>query len=120
MVNKALCNLHFLQIEIPHNLLNEVQPCHDLVDLSNPFIEEEIDRVVGHLPIVKVPGPDGYNGKFMKSCWHIIKDDFYFLCQEFHENNISLQCLNDSIITLIPNMSSPKTPNDIREISLLN
>jgi hypothetical protein len=56
----------------------------------------------------------------MKSCWHIIKHDFYFLCQEFNEHNISLKFLNDSLITLITKKASPETPNDFRPISLLN
>ena len=56
----------------------------------------------------------------MKSYWHIIKHDFYLLCKEFHEQNISLKCLNDSIITLIPRKASPETPDDFRPISLIN
>jgi hypothetical protein len=109
-----------LQTEIPIEILHMVQPAQDLTSLSEPFTEQEIDLVVSNLPIDKAPGPDGFNGKFMKSCWHIIKHDFYRLSQEFHEHNIPLQCINDLLITLIPKKTSLETPNDFRPISLLN
>jgi hypothetical protein len=76
--------------------------------------------VVSSLPVDKAPGPDGFNVKFLKSCWHIIKQDFYNLCQDFYEHNLSLKSLNDSLITLIPKKSAPESPNDFRPISLLN
>jgi hypothetical protein len=53
-----------------------VQPGHDLASVSVPFLEQEIDMVISSLPVDKAPGTDGFNGKFMKSCWHIIKHDF--------------------------------------------
>jgi hypothetical protein len=105
---------------VPEEILQLVQHIQNLNELSAHFTNEEIDKVVASLPIDKAPGPDGFNGQFIKSCWHIIKMDFYNMCKDFQEGNISLQCLNDSIITLIPKKSSPETPHDYRPISLLN
>jgi hypothetical protein len=45
-----------------------IQPTPRLEDLSVPFTKEEIDAVVSSLPIDKAPGPDGFNGQFLKSC----------------------------------------------------
>jgi hypothetical protein len=45
--------------------------------LSVPFTSQEIDKVIRLLPADKAPGPDGFNGLFLKVCWEIIKDDFY-------------------------------------------
>jgi hypothetical protein len=50
-----------------------IQPSPGLEDLSAPFIKEEIDVVVSSLPIDKAPGPNRFNGQFLKSCWPIIK-----------------------------------------------
>jgi hypothetical protein len=54
------------------------------------------------MPIDKASGPDGFNGLFMKKCWGTIKEDIYKLCQEFFDDSISLECLNESFIILVP------------------
>ena len=68
----------------------------------------------------KAPGPDGFNGFFMKSCWEIVKEDFYNLCFDFFNGSLDLQSINNSHITLIPKTNNPATVNDSRPISLLN
>jgi hypothetical protein len=72
------------------------------------------------MPIEKSPGPNGFNGLFIKKCWHIIKGDIYQLCLDFFEERIDLQALNNSYITLIPKVNSSMGVNDFRPISLLN
>jgi hypothetical protein len=97
-----------------------IQPADNLDSLSAPFRHDEIDDLVSELPSDKAPGPDGFNGLFVKTCWPIIKYDFYNLCQEFWEGKVNLQSINDAFITLIPKVHSPETPSDYRPISLLN
>ena len=92
----------------------------DLSALVMPFLKEEIDLIVKHLPSDKAPGPDGFNGVFMKKCWDIIKPDFYKLCEEFYNGELDLQSINNSYITLVPKISNPESINDYRPISLLN
>ena len=48
------------------------------------------------------PGPDGFNGLFLKKCWPIISVDFIRLVHEFHAGTAHLENLNDAFITLIP------------------
>ena len=88
--------------------------------LSEPFSTAEIDAVVKEMPIGRAPGPDGFNGCFLKTCWPIIKEDFYKMCQDFHDGNLDIGCISDGFITLIPKSSSPETANDYRPITLLN
>jgi hypothetical protein len=97
-----------------------IQPTEGLEELSAPFTKEEIDSVVRTLPIDKTPGPDGFNGQFLKSCWHIIKEDIYQLCFDFYEGNLNLESINMGHITLIPKVSSPENVNEYRPITLLN
>ena len=50
----------------------------------------------------------------------MIKEDFYDLCDKFHEGNVNLESINSSFITLVPKISSPESISDFRPISLLN
>jgi len=75
--------------------------------------------VVVVVVVDKAPGPDGFNGLFMKRCWDIIKEDFYKLCDDFFEGRLDLQSINTSFITLVPKVSNPESVNDFRPISLL-
>ena len=72
------------------------------------------------MPTDKAPGPDGFNGLFLKKCWPIVKGDFYTLCQDFYLGNLNIESINTSYIILIPKTSSPESVNDYRPISLMN
>ena len=99
-------------------LADLIQKCQGLEELSIPFVKEEIDNVIKIIPTDHAPGPDGFNGFFLKVCWDIIKEDFYALCEDFWKGAIILQCLNTSLITLIPKKLTPESVNDYRPISL--
>uniref|UniRef100_A0A8R7TIB7 Reverse transcriptase domain-containing protein n=1 Tax=Triticum urartu TaxID=4572 RepID=A0A8R7TIB7_TRIUA len=108
------------QLEFDFELSKLIQKCQGLEELSVPFTKEEIDNVIKIIPADCAPGPDGFDGIFLKVCWEIIKEDFYALCEDFWNGTINLQCLNTSFITLIPKKLTPETVNDYRPISLLN
>jgi hypothetical protein len=88
--------------------------------LTMPIAHEEIDLVVKRMPSDKAPGPDGFNGLFLKKCWHLIKNDFYSLCADFYDEVIILESINTSYITLVPKKDGTETVNDFRPISLMN
>lgn len=98
------------------SLLNQ----QDLRHLDGNFSQNEIDLVVKNLPYSHAPGPDGFNGLFIKKCWHIIKEDFTRLLKDFCSDNIDLKSINSSVIALIPKKDNPESINDYRPISLLN
>ena len=80
-----------------------------LDELVLPFEHEEIDSVVKRMPIDKAPGPDGFNGMFMKRCWQIIKQDFYSLCDEFYNGTVNLECISVSTTPTSPLCPRPVT-----------
>jgi hypothetical protein len=102
------------------NLNHLFSPIEGLEAISAPFSKEEIDKVIQKIPLDKAPGPDGFNGCFLKTCWDIVAPDFYKLCQDFAEGRLFLDSINNSLITLIPKKQAPITVNDYRPISLLN
>ena len=103
-----------------YNLSQLVQSNSNLRQLSRPFTIEEINNIVKQMPADKAPGPDGFNGYFIKSCWETTKGDFYSLCFDFFNGTLDLQSINNSFITLIPKTNNLVSVNDFRPISLLN
>lgn len=102
------------------NLADLIQPVEGLHSLITPFSTEEINNIVQNMPSDKAPSPDDFIGRFLKTCWHMIINDFYSLCDDFFDGSISLECLNTSFTTLIPKVNNPVTINDSRPISLLS
>jgi hypothetical protein len=87
--------------------------------LDQEFSHNEIDKLIAELPLDKAPYLDGFNRMILKKCWPIIKDNFYALFDDFYHEQVSLQCLNSSYITLVPKTHSPVGVNDYELISLL-
>jgi hypothetical protein len=108
------------QPQMLFDLNSLIHPTRGQEDLSAPFTKAEIDAVVKSMPLDKAPGPDGFNGQFLKSYWHIIKEDIYQLFFDFYEGNLNLESINMGHITLIPKVASPETVNEYRPITLLN
>jgi hypothetical protein len=100
--------------------LSDLLTLHDLSGLDADFSQEEIDTVIKSLPNSHAPGPDGFNGLFIKKSWNIVKDDFIRLFRDFCHHNIDLKRINSSIIALIPEKKNPQSVDDYRPISLLN
>lgn len=51
--------------------------------LVEKFSEDEIDQAVASCDASKALGPDGFNFKFIKNSWDVIKLDVYDLVHEF-------------------------------------
>lgn len=102
------------------DLASLIHQVDGLDSLVSPFRTDEIDSIVKRMPNDKAPGPDGFNGLFLKKCWQFIKSDFYALCSAFYHGYVNLECINTSYITSVPKRESPETVNDFRPISLMN
>lgn len=108
------------EFQMKFNLQNIIKKVEGLDQLTVPFTKEEIDVVIKEMPADRAPGPDGFSGIFIKKCWHIIKEDFYELCNQLYEGGLNLESINEGFITLTPKVRSPKTVSDFRPITLLN
>jgi hypothetical protein len=82
-----------------------------------PFSEQEIDKVINTIPSNKSRRPDGFNGMFLKVCCDIIDFGFYKLYADLWDGMISMQCLNNSLITFVPKMLAHELVNDYKPIS---
>jgi hypothetical protein len=111
---------HSEGITMQFDLSRLITRVQGLEEISQSFLQEEIDLVLKHMPPDKSPGRDGFTGIFLKRCWPIIKEDFLKLIQDFHEGTLQLKNINESYITLVPKVHSPESVNDYRPISLTN
>jgi hypothetical protein len=107
-------------IQMQFDLSQLLQRVEGLDELTEPFSRKEIDDVIKAMPSDRAPGPDGFNGLFLKKCWPIIKYDYYRLVEEFQEGSLKLANINGSYITLVPKKPSPLVVSDYRPISLTN
>nr|GEX94408.1 transposon TX1 uncharacterized [Tanacetum cinerariifolium] len=85
---------------------------------SHMSVEEIKEAVVG-CANSKAPGSDGFNFKFIKTFWDIIKFEF-LECIKFFETSVRLtNGCNPSFIALIPKRKDPLGFGDYRPISLI-
>lgn len=93
----------------------------DLAELDAPISEEEVWGVIKELAMDKAPGPDGFTGRFYKSCWQIIKEDIMRAIGALHGGDARrLQNLNSAYMVLIPKLQDAKQVGDFRPISLVH
>lgn len=87
--------------------------------LTEPFSHEEIDEAVTSCDSSKAPEPDGFNFKFIKSVWEVIKVDIYEIVHEFWASPKLPKGCNNTFIALIPKIENPNEFKDFRPISMV-
>ncbi|GKU98552.1 hypothetical protein SLEP1_g11544 [Rubroshorea leprosula] len=87
--------------------------------LTSPFTEEEIKIAVGECDSMKAPGPNGFNFRFVKAEWDVIKADVVRFLQEFQANGKLVRGLNTSFVVLVPKVENPVRIEEYRPISLV-
>ena len=93
----------------------------DLSCLEAPFSEEEVWATINAMPADRAPGPDGFTGRFYKSCWQIIKADVLAALVSIHQGDLRhLELLNSAYLTLIPKKLDALEAKDYRPISLVH
>ncbi|VFQ69344.1 unnamed protein product [Cuscuta campestris] len=110
---EPVCDDNLLFSYIP-NLIGEAD--NNMI-CTIPF-EEEIRGAVWDLNANSAPGPDGYNGTFFKTFWHIIRDEVVRATQEFFLGLPIPKSYGATLLTLIPKVENPKPLGDFRPISL--
>jgi hypothetical protein len=114
-----------LGAEIQRPFTLDLLNCHrnavDLSALESPFSEKEVQDMIASLSNDKALGPDGFTGRFYKSCWHIIKTDVMAALETLrHGNAHKLGLLNSAYLVLIPKKMDALTARDFRPISLIH
>ncbi|XP_071740088.1 uncharacterized protein [Rutidosis leptorrhynchoides] len=91
----------------------------DNIILESKFIEKEIWDALNDCENSKAPGPDGFNMKFFKKHWDLIKNDLINDLDWFWTNTEISKGCNASFFTLIPKKPNPIGLNEYRPICLI-
>jgi hypothetical protein len=93
----------------------------DLQGLEQPTSEAEVWNTIKQLPPDKVPGPDGFTGRFYKACWSIIKKDIMAaILAVWNKDFRNFRYLNTAFITLLPKKEDAILAKDFLPISLIH
>lgn len=87
--------------------------------LVAPFSQEEINEAVNSCNAQKAPGPDGYNFKFIKESWEVIKEDVYKIFEEFWTSSKLPRGSNVAFVALIAKIDNPMGLKDYKPISMV-
>lgn len=88
--------------------------------LMQPVTKEEVRRAVCSMGAFKAPGPDGIQPFFFQRFWHVVGDSVKYFVQCGIRNGSIPDCVNQSLITLIPKVEHPEEISQFRPISLCN
>ena len=80
---------------------------------------EEIKNAVWACGIDKAPGFDGFNFRFIREMWEVLKEEIFDTVIEFFRDGGSLRHLNVTWVTLIPKKENPTAIEDYRPISMV-
>ncbi|KAJ9538630.1 LOW QUALITY PROTEIN: hypothetical protein OSB04_031363 [Centaurea solstitialis] len=87
--------------------------------LEVPFSEVEVWTAIKNCGSSKAPGPDGFNFRFLKKFWPLLKQDILLALEWFWENGKINDGCNSSFISLIPKVTCLLNLNEYRRISLI-
>lgn len=94
---------------------------HSLDGLDLLFKEEEVWNTIKQLPSDKVPGCDGFTGRFYKTSWDTIKEDVLKAISAVWGRKFrNFESLNSAYITLLPKKNGADQPKDFKPISLVH
>lgn len=87
--------------------------------LVSPFSRTEIEEAVESCNAQKAPGPDGFNFRFIKESWEVIKEDVFKIFDEFWASGKLPKGSNVAFIALIAKIETPMGLKDYRPISMV-
>ncbi|CAK8564698.1 unnamed protein product [Lathyrus sativus] len=79
--------------------------------------DAEIWKSLKGMNDLSAPGIDGFNAKFLKSYWDIIKEDIIKTAKHFFEKNKLYKAANCTLVTLVPKFTATTLIKDYIPIS---
>ncbi|XP_020173489.1 uncharacterized protein [Aegilops tauschii subsp. strangulata] len=88
--------------------------------LNAPYSQDEVKKALFQMFPTKAPGPDGFPAHFFQHHWDTCAEDVTKAVLRIVEGTESAECINDTILVLIPKVKKPTLLSQFRPISLCN
>ena len=75
--------------------------------LNAPYSQEEVKVVLFQMYPTKAPGPDGFSAHFFQHHWDTCGGDVTSAVLRIVEGTESAECINDTVLVLIPKVKKP-------------
>ncbi|KAK2663795.1 hypothetical protein Ddye_002369 [Dipteronia dyeriana] len=89
-------------------------------DLNKEVNEEEVRTGLFGIGSLKASGPDGFHTAFFQNQWAVCKSDLVRLVVDSFKNGTFPTSLNQTLIAIVPKVSSPLDTTQLHPISLCN
>ncbi|XP_074304372.1 uncharacterized protein LOC141639082 [Silene latifolia] len=100
---------------IEHRVMREMNEI-----LTREYDEEEVLEALNQMHPLKAPGPDGMNGLFYQTYWHVVGPLVVKTVLNVLRGGAFPTGMNHTFIVLIPKKKEPDKMSDFRPISLCN
>ena len=88
--------------------------------LVAPYTQEEVKTTLFQMAPTKAPGPDGFPAQFYQRHWDICGEEVTRAVLRIVRGEESAECVNDTVLVLIPKVMNPTLLSQFRPISLCN
>lgn len=88
--------------------------------LIGEITEEEVKRVVFHMPNNKEPGPDGFTAEFFRENWEVVGKEVVDALKYCYDSEYIYYPMNSTLITLVPKVANADMMKDFRPIACCN
>ena len=88
--------------------------------LCAPYTSNEVKATLFQMFPIKAPGPDGFPAHFYQRHWDICGEEVTEVVLRIIKGEESAEAINDTVLVLIPKVTSPTHLSQFRPISLCN
>ncbi|XP_021737345.1 uncharacterized protein LOC110703874 [Chenopodium quinoa] len=102
--------------DLPRDIFPEFTT-RDRNNLTRPFLQCEIDRVMKEMGALKAPVPDGFQVLFYQKNWDLVSQNVYKLVFDVLNGKGMPQSLNDTALVLISKVDNPEVASNFEPLA---